>query len=167
MIVPPLKFMKLRTATLPNAYGSSFGKVRNWSNPQHSYTKFHQGWDLEAQAGTPCFAIADGIITHVGHHPQFGRNILLQFSGSNTPLASNPGDLFAFYAHLMSAIVTTNQTVKVKQQLGFTGHTGNASANAPHLHFEIRNTSNPNPGLGGVGRLDPARVLGYGYLVSS
>jgi murein DD-endopeptidase MepM/ murein hydrolase activator NlpD len=86
MIVPPLKVMKLRTAGLPNAYGASFG-----SNLQHNYTKFHQGWDSEAAVGTPCFAIADGIITHVGHHPQFGRNILLQFPGRDALLLAIAG----------------------------------------------------------------------------
>jgi murein DD-endopeptidase MepM/ murein hydrolase activator NlpD len=167
MIVPPLKAMKLRTQSLPNAYGASFGKVRHWSQTQHAFTKFHQGWDLEANAGTPCFAIADGIITHVGNHPEFGTNIVLQFSGGESPLSSNPSDLFAFYAHLSSASVASGQSVKAGQQLGLTGTSGNASANAPHLHFEIRNTSKPSPGLGGVGRVDPATVLGYQYLVSS
>ena len=97
--------MKLRTAELPNAYGASFGKVRRWNGTQHDYTKFHQGWDLEAVVGTPCFAIEDGAITHVGIHPQFGRNVLLQLADPSKPLTSQPGELFAFYAHLTSAIV--------------------------------------------------------------
>jgi murein DD-endopeptidase MepM/ murein hydrolase activator NlpD len=106
MIVPPLKIMKLRTAALPDAYGSSSGKVRNWSNVQHKYRKFHQGWDLEAPAGTACFAIADRIITHVGIHYQSGRNILLQFSGGSSPVTSSAGNLFAFYAHLEQNPIT-------------------------------------------------------------
>ena len=167
MIVPPLKVMKLRTAELPNAYGASFGKVRRWNGTQHDYTKFHQGWDLEAVVGTPCFAIEDGAITHVGIHPQFGRNVLLQLADPSKPLTSQPGELFAFYAHLTSAIVLAGQIVKAGQQVGITGCSGNAVERAPHLHFEIRTTSNPSPGFGPVGRIDPARVLGYRYLVSS
>jgi murein DD-endopeptidase MepM/ murein hydrolase activator NlpD len=57
--------------------------------------------------------------------------------------------------------------VAAGQLIGFTGHSGNASSSAPHLHFEIRNTSNPNPGLGSIGRVDPTTVLGYNFLVCS
>lgn len=167
MTVPPLQVMKLRTASLPNAYGAGYGKVRVWSSVQHDYTKLHQGWDLEAAVGTPCFAIADGIITHVGHHPQFGTNVVLQFSGQANPISSGPGDLFAFYAHLQAATAVVGKLVKAGDQIGLTGTSGNASPNAPHLHFEIRNTSNPSPGLGLVGRVDPGKVLGYQYLISS
>jgi murein DD-endopeptidase MepM/ murein hydrolase activator NlpD len=56
--------------------------------------------------------------------------------------------------------------VKAGEAIGLTGTSGNASSGAPHLHFEIRTTSNPNPGLGDVGRVDPATVLGYHYLRS-
>jgi murein DD-endopeptidase MepM/ murein hydrolase activator NlpD len=167
MIVPPLKIMKLRTKGLADAYGASFGNVRNWSVSEHHYKRFHQGWDLEAPAGTPCYAISDGIITHVGHHAQFGKNILLQFSLAGQGLMSSISDLFAFYAHLSHTSVTVNKTVKANEPIGLTGHTGNASASAPHLHFEIRNTADPSPGLGHAGRVDPATVLGYSYLVSS
>ena len=168
MLMTPLAQMKLRTAELPSAYGASFGRVRNWDSAQHAHTKFHQGWDLEAPVGTPCRAIADGWIEYVGVHPQFGQQVILRFSRTGNKLQSLPGDtLFAAYAHLSAALVAAGQAVTAGQTIGLTGVSGNASATAPHLHFEIRNTSNPNPGLGGVGRLDPAEVLGYHHLRSS
>lgn len=167
-MVPPLKVMKLRTKELADAAGASYGKVRNWNAALHHYTKVHQGWDLEAASGTPCYAIAGGIITHVGIHPQFGTNILLQFSKSEQQIyESTPDTLFAFYAHLSASLVQVNQVVKGGDQIALTGHTGNASATAPHLHFEIRRVSTPSPGFGLIGREDPGSVLGYHYLMSS
>lgn len=167
MFTMPLKQMKLRTKDLESSYGASYGRVRVWNAALHHHTKFHQGWDLEAATGTPCYAIAEGVITHVGHHPQFGRNIVLQFSKSGRTGVSPVDALWAFYAHLSHILVPKGKIVVAGEVIGATGHTGNASASAPHLHFEIRNTPNPSPGLGGTGRIDPATVLGYNYLVSS
>jgi murein DD-endopeptidase MepM/ murein hydrolase activator NlpD len=167
MFTMPLKAMKLRSKELESNYAATYGRVRNWSAALHHHTKFHQGWDLDAATGTPCYAIAGGVITHVGHHPQFGRNIVLQFSKSGITDASPVDALWAFYAHLSHILVSNEKIVAAGQLIGLTGHTGNASATAPHLHFEIRNTPNPNPGLGAVGRLDPAMILGYHYLVCS
>jgi murein DD-endopeptidase MepM/ murein hydrolase activator NlpD len=167
MPVAPLVHMKLRTLELPNAFGASFGKVRNWSSQQHAYTKFHQGWDLEAPVGTECRAIADGIIEYVGVHAQFGKQVILRFSKSGNRTQSLPGDtFFAHYAHLSTILVQVGQEVKVGQAIAYTGTSGNASGSAPHLHFEIRTTANPNPGLGGIGRVDPATILGYHHLQS-
>ena len=169
MPVTPLVRMKLRTAQLPNAFGASFGHVRNWSAAHHRFTKFHQGWDLEAPIGTPCRAIAAGIISYIGNHRQFGWQVILQFSKSGRELQSTqPGDTyFAHYAHLSAILVRRGDVVVAGQTIALTGASGNASAKAPHLHFEIRNTSTPSPGLGGVGRIDPGEILGYQYLVSS
>lgn len=168
MLVTPLVQMKLRTAELETAFGASYGKVRNWNAQQHAHTKFHQGWDLEAPVGTACRAIADGRIEYVGTHPQFGQQVILRFSRSGNRLQSLPGDtLFAHYAHLSAALVSAGQEVTAGQTIALTGVSGNASGSAPHLHFEIRNTSNPNPGLGAVGRIDPAEVLGHHHLKSN
>jgi murein DD-endopeptidase MepM/ murein hydrolase activator NlpD len=167
MFTMPLKTMKLRTKELESSYAASYGRVRNWNAALQHHTKFHQGWDLDAATGTTCYAIAGGVITHIGHHPQFGRNVVLQFSRSGITNASAPDALWAFYAHLSHILVANGKIVSAGQPIGLTGHTGNASATAPHLHFEIRNTPNSNPGLGSVGRLDPATILGYHYLVCS
>jgi len=167
MFIMPLKQMKLRTKELDSVEGASYGRVRKWNAAAHHYTKFHQGWDLMAASGTPCYAICDGVITHTGHHAQFGWNIVLMFSKSGQTGVSPLDALWAFYAHLSHILVAKNQIVTAGQEIARTGHSGNASASAPHLHFEIRHTSNPNPGLGNTGRLDPATVLGYQYLVCS
>jgi murein DD-endopeptidase MepM/ murein hydrolase activator NlpD len=167
MFVAPLKRMKLRTKQLDSPFAASYGRVRNWNASSRKYSKFHQGWDLEAADGTPCYAISGGVVTHVGHHPQFGLNVVLAFSRSGQADVSAVDSLWAFYAHLSHVFVTVNQIVKASDQIGLTGHTGNASASAPHLHFEVRNVPSPSPGLGNSGRLDPALILGQQYLVCS
>jgi murein DD-endopeptidase MepM/ murein hydrolase activator NlpD len=167
MFLTPLNKMKLRTKELESAYGASYGEVRNWNPAAHNFTRFHQGWDLEAPVGTPCYAICDGVITHRCYRNPWGANIVLQFSKSGQTGVSPVDPLWAFYAHLSAILVVEDQLVTAGQIIGFTGHTGSASASAPHLHFEIRNTSNPSPGLGPIGRLDPASILGYRYLICS
>jgi len=164
MFVMPLKQMKLRRQGLESSYGASYGIVRKTATAASTYNKWHQGWDLDAQTGTSCYAICDGIITHTGDHPQFGKNIVLQFSKSGLTQVSAVDSLWAFYAHLSVISVIRGQIVSAGSVIGLTGHSGNASVSAPHLHFEIRSTPNPSPGLGSVGRLDPAVILGYEYL---
>ena len=153
MPIPPLKVMKLRSAGLQSAIGATYGMVRN------SGTQFHQGWDLEAPVGTPCYAIDDGYILDVKFHSQFGNCVNMQFP--YRPQQTPVNAMAAFYAHLSSAAVTQGAVVKKGAIIGYTGVTGNASASAPHLHFEIRQISTASPGLGATGRVDPGTVLGY------
>jgi murein DD-endopeptidase MepM/ murein hydrolase activator NlpD len=154
--------MKLRTKDLPSAYSASYGYVRNWNGKSKEYTRFHQGWDLEAADGTLCYAIKDGTITHCGTHKDFGKNIVLKFLCDRPEKGET---LFAFYAHLSKILVSIGDGVSAGDIIGRTGHTGIATASAPHLHFEIRNVPQASPGKGKTGRINPGEVLGYGYLV--
>src|SRR5260370_26515618 len=118
MFVMPLNQMKLRTKELESSYAASYGRVRNWSATAPHHRKFHQGWDLEARTGTPCRAIAEGVITHVGTHRQFGTNIVLEFSKSGRTGVSAVDALWAFYAHLSRAMVTRGMIVAAGQLIG-------------------------------------------------
>lgn len=163
MIIDPLLNMKLRTKQLESSLGASYGHVREWSKNLKTYAKIHQGWDLEAPVGTSCIAIADGFIEYVDSDPVYGKQIILRFSRSGNRLQSIPGDtLFAHYAHLLTILVTVGQEVRSGGIIGQTGTTGNASAKAPHLHFEIRSV--PKPGKGLKGHIDPAEILGFHHL---
>lgn len=166
MPVPPLDHMTLRTAGLQSALGATFGKVRNWNSQRRAYDRFHQGWDLEASIGTPCRAVADGMIEYIGFHVQYGHQVILRFSKSGIRRQTLPGDtLFAQYAHLLPTVpVSVGQNVRAGTVIAYTGISGNASPHAPHLHFEVRTTADPNPTKGARGRVDPATVLGYHYL---
>jgi peptidoglycan LD-endopeptidase LytH len=57
----------------------------------------------------------------------------------------------AYYAHNQTNLVRTGQPVAAGQVIARVGSTGNASANAPHLHFGYKPTGqswvNPYPML--------------------
>jgi murein DD-endopeptidase MepM/ murein hydrolase activator NlpD len=166
----PLDVMKLNKHCLLNGelseVGASYGWVRSGG------TQAHQGWDLEAEIGTACYAISPGIVVFVRRQDvgSYGRCVLLQVSrDGGAKRSSMPGDHFVFYAHLDKVFVKNGETVAEGAILGETGISGNAasSPSPPHLHFEIRTVSTPFPSGQGplTNRVDPADVLGSKYLV--
>jgi murein DD-endopeptidase MepM/ murein hydrolase activator NlpD len=141
----PLKICKLRTAGLASVNSAKFGLVRKDAkgNPRS-----HQGIDLQADAGTDVFAVADGLVV--------GINLGLDGYGYTLNLKFD--DKYAFYAHLSKVLVKVGESVKAGKLIAFTGATGNAKGmdtikKGGHLHFEIRVSQ--NCGLGLTGRLDP------------
>lgn len=151
----PLEIMRLRTAQLASSHSATFGHVRN------NNTRAHQGWDLEAPVGTRCYAIAGGAIVNILNAGAYGVQLHLEFNrDGSTGMSRDP--LIALYAHLQpnSARFRVGEIVKAGEWIANTGTSGNASANAPHLHFEIRTVLGP-AGRGLGNRLDPGDVLGY------
>jgi peptidoglycan LD-endopeptidase LytH len=131
----------------------TFGLVRRNSAGQR---RAHQGWDLKAAPGTPCFAIADGRVADVYTSTDYGLVVVAEF---NHPVL---GRLFAAYAHLSKAHVKPGDPVRRGQTLGLTGESGNARGMVPedqHLHFEIRTIARPGKGLSG--RISPYRVFNH------
>lgn len=130
-----------------NMINNSFGMVRNGGS------RAHQGWDLYATPGTPCYAIANGKIVDAYYSGSYGNNVVLQFDhGGQT--------LYAMYCHLSVMAVRQGQ-VKRGDLLGLTGNTGNATSmrgEDQHLHFEIRTIRWPGTGLDD--RMDPAKLYG-------
>lgn len=142
----PLKHNVIRM----NLKNHTFGKVRN------SNTTLHQGWDLEAVPGTPCFAIADGKIALVYVSDTYGHVVVLgfPFEGSTH---------YAAYAHLSAVAVEQGQSVAKGEKVGLTGNTGNARSmkgRDQHLHLEIRTVPRPDAGTGLKFRRDPAEIFG-------
>lgn len=153
----PLATMRFRTQGLQSAAQATFGKPSEVRRHQGNQLKGHQGWDLQADDGTPCFAVEDGTIVDVGKRPDWGNYVKLQFlTGGKV--------YYAFYAHLSSQTVVKGLTVRQGSIIGYTGRTGNAAGGSPHLHFEIHSQASPpgspTPGLGVSGRVDPSEVLG-------
>jgi murein DD-endopeptidase MepM/ murein hydrolase activator NlpD len=116
--------------------------------------RVHDAIDIMADEGTPVIAAAPGRV----------EKLFLSKPGGKTIYVRSPdGRTIYYYAHLKSYApgLAEQQAVTAGQSLGEVGHTGNASAEGPHLHFAIMSTSpqskwwetstavNPYPLLGG------------------
>lgn len=133
-----------------NKISNTFGMVRQYAD---GTPKPHQGWDFAAIIGTPVYAIADGKIVFVVNSGDYGLQICMSFKVQNQVR-------YAFYAHLKHASVAVGQEVKMNDQLGTTGNSGNASnlpSDEDHLHFEVRTQA--NCGLGLAGRVSPLTIF--------
>src|SRR5207244_3033184 len=88
----------------------------------------HEALDIMAPRGTPVVAVDDGTIAKLFRSVPGGLTIY-QFDSSGT--------LAYYYAHLDRYAPGLGQGVAVKrgQPIGYVGSTGNARADAPHLHF--------------------------------
>jgi hypothetical protein len=92
--------------------------------------RFHLGCDIAAAYGTPVRAPVDGVV-RIGNEPLGGLAVTVV-----------QADGISFYmAHLSGLAdgITTGVPVKTGDVVGFVGQSGDA--NAPHLHFGIRNAA--------------------------
>ena len=140
----PLDVNIIRKSNLVN----TFGMVRKRGDGS---PKPHQGWDLYAPEGTPCYAIADGSIVNITHHGDYGTVVTLYVPSAK---------IYAAYCHLSELYVKKGDTVRLGQAIAKTGTTGNATGmkgEDQHLHFEIRTLA--VVGLGLEGRISPIEVF--------
>jgi len=92
--------------------------------------RVHDAIDIMASAGTPVLAVADGTVEKLFDSKRGGLTIY-QFEPS--------GRYAYYYAHLQRYAdgLAEKQAIHRGQVIGYVGSTGNASAEAPHLHFAI------------------------------
>ena len=90
----------------------------------------HDAIDIMAAEGTPVIAAADGSIEKLFNSVRGGLTIYER---------SNDQHWVYYYAHLSSYApgLAEGQRVKQGQIIARVGHTGDASAAGPHLHFAI------------------------------
>lgn len=90
----------------------------------------HEALDIMAARGTPVVAVDDGVVTKLFRSIAGGITIY-QYDRSGT--------FVYYYAHLdrYADGLKEGQVLKRGEVIGYVGTTGNAPANAPHLHFTI------------------------------
>jgi murein DD-endopeptidase MepM/ murein hydrolase activator NlpD len=90
----------------------------------------HDAIDIMAPSGTRVFAVDDGKIAKLFNSKPGGITIY-QFDRAEK--------VAYYYAHLSAYApdLAEGQVVKRGELIGFVGSTGNASTNAPHLHFAV------------------------------
>ena len=101
--------------------GTGYGvSGRYWSSGHHT------GVDFPVPSGTPVYSVGDGQVVDTGFNRAYGNYVEI-YHGNN---------IYSFYAHASSVIVSAGQHVTKGQQVMKSGATGNVTG--PHLHFEIR-----------------------------
>lgn len=113
-----------QTATIALPYG--------WqNNPKNGEVFFHSGIDLLAPVGTSVQATGDGTVVFAGTQGSYGNLVIINHGkGIQTR-----------YAQLETIKVTKGQKVLVGDILGTVGTTGQPTSPQPHLHFEVRTSS--------------------------
>jgi murein DD-endopeptidase MepM/ murein hydrolase activator NlpD len=90
----------------------------------------HEAIDIMSARGTPVVATEDGKIA----------KLFWSKAGGHTIYQFDPSERYVYYyAHLdrYADELAEGQTVTRGQTIGYVGSTGNAKADAPHLHFAI------------------------------
>ena len=93
----------------------------------------HNGIDLVAEAGTPVYAAAAGIVAGAAPNGGYGNCIEIEHEEA----------LSTVYGHLESFApgVAAGARVQKGDLIGFVGNTGHSTG--PHLHFELRRSGKP------------------------
>ena len=110
--------------------GVKAAQLQDTYTQSRSNGRLHEAIDIMAPAGTPVLAVADGTVEKL-FDSKLGGTTLYQFNPQRT--------LAYYYAHLQGYApgITEHQPLRRGQLIGYVGSTGNASADAPHLHFAV------------------------------
>ena len=96
------------------------------SDPIYGTSKFHEGMDFSAQAGTPVFATGDGRVMSAGWNSGYGNLVEIDHGFHYVTR----------YAHLSEMTVRPGQMVHRGDMIGRVGNTGKSTGS--HLHYEVR-----------------------------
>lgn len=105
--------------------------LRDTFTDRRALGRTHEAIDIMAPTGTPVRAVEDGTIAKLFNSRGGGGLTIYQF---------DPGQMFSYYyAHLdrYAPGLHDGQHVRRGEVIGYVGSSGNASRDAPHLHFAI------------------------------
>lgn len=117
-------------ALLLPVQGIDADQLQDTFTDARSEGRVHDAIDILAPNGTPVLAVADGTVEKLFDSVRGGLTVY-QFEPS--------GRYCYYYAHLdrYADGLAEKKTIKRGEVIGYVGSTGNASPEAPHLHFEI------------------------------
>jgi murein DD-endopeptidase MepM/ murein hydrolase activator NlpD len=122
-----------------------------WGDARGDGTREHHAIDIMAARGTPVLAAAAGTVEKLFESHNGGHTIYIRRAD---PAWQD------YYAHLDSYAPGLHEGLVVKQgqQIGQVGSTGDASPDAPHLHYEIHRMA-PGDGWWKGTEIDPYPIL--------
>ncbi|KTT70557.1 M23 family metallopeptidase [Sphingomonas endophytica] len=105
--------------------------VDTWGQSRAGGERRHDAIDITAARGTPVIAVTDGRIEKLFESVDGGHTIYLR-----TP----DGGTIYYYAHLdrYRPGLHEGEAVRRGERIATVGATGNASPDAPHLHFSVK-----------------------------
>lgn len=118
------------TSLLVPVEGVSAAQLSDTFDDARGQGRVHDAIDIMAPRGTPVIAAAAGTVEKLFDSKLGGRTIYVRRTG---------GQWIDYYAHLDSYApgLAEGQRVAQGQRIATVGSTGDASADAPHLHFAI------------------------------
>ena len=126
--------------------------VDTFTQAREGGVRTHNAIDIMAPLGTPVVAAAEGQV----------ERLFVSVRGGNTVYVRSPDRaLIYYYAHLDAYApgLAEKQTVRQGQPLGTVGYSGDASPEAPHLHFELQQTTADAGWWKGKVQLNPYPLL--------
>ena len=118
------------TGLLLPVAGVRTGQLVDTFTQARSEGRVHDAIDIMAPRGTPVLATSDGRVEKL-FTSKLGGLTVYEFDPTSTWVY--------YYAHLdrYADGLAEGQALRRGEVIGYVGSTGNASADAPHLHFEI------------------------------
>lgn len=106
----------------------------SFSDARGANTRIHEAIDIMAPTGTPVIAATGGTIERLFESEAGGLTVYVRSPDRRT---------ITYYAHLDAYApgLTEGQLLRSGQAIGTVGYSGNASPDAPHLHFAIMQTT--------------------------
>lgn len=116
--------------------GPTLGRVSSYfgtrDDPFHGHKANHMGLDIAADAGTPVYAMQEGVVSFSGVKGGYGNCIKINQFFYMVPELPQVTTL---YGHLSTIYVKEGEMVRRGQVVGLIGSTGRSTG--PHLHFEV------------------------------
>jgi murein DD-endopeptidase MepM/ murein hydrolase activator NlpD len=135
------------------------------SDSKISYGKIHHDYpatDIFCPIGSLFVAVTDGVVDFVSREDTWDANINDGATRGGLSVAIIGDDGVRYYGSHLSRIadgIEPGVRVAAGQQLGLTGHSGDARVTDPHLHFGISHPTTPGDWAVRRGEISP-----YPYL---